>query len=88
MIRAGACGSRLTFRAASRWRSLKRSLGWILRRSRAGDGEGPVGWMGKLRKRTQPSDRFKLLQQEAARKVTREQSLPRPTQPTLPDTEV
>jgi len=56
--------------------------------SRADDGEGPGGWMGRLRKRTQPSDRFKLLQQEAARKIVREQSAPRPVQPTLPETEV
>jgi hypothetical protein len=56
--------------------------------NRADDGEGRGIWSGRLRKRTQPSDRFKLLQQEAARKVSREQAAPRPIQPTLPDTEV
>jgi Zn-dependent peptidase ImmA (M78 family)/transcriptional regulator with XRE-family HTH domain len=55
--------------------------------NRAGDGEGAAGWMGRLRKRTQPSDRFKLLQQEATRKVVREPSSPRPVQTTLPEPE-
>jgi transcriptional regulator with XRE-family HTH domain/Zn-dependent peptidase ImmA (M78 family) len=32
---------------------------------------GPAGWHGKFRRRPIPSDRFKLLRQEAARKIAR-----------------
>jgi Zn-dependent peptidase ImmA (M78 family)/transcriptional regulator with XRE-family HTH domain len=52
------------------------------------DDGGPGGVLGKFRRRIRPSDRYKLLRQEAARKISRERTVPRPIQPKLPETEV
>jgi hypothetical protein len=54
----------------------------------ADESERAGGLMARLRRRIQPSDRFKLLQREAARKVSRGEQAPlRIIQPKLPDTE-
>lgn len=45
---------------------------------------GLGGLVAKIKRRTVPSDRYKLLQREAARKVTREKMLPKAVQKKLP----
>lgn len=45
------------------------------------------GLLTKIKKRAIPSDRFKLLQVEAARKITRDKKLPKAIQRTLPRAE-
>lgn len=45
------------------------------------------GLLTKIKKRAIPSDRFKLLQVEAARKITRDKKLPKAIQKTLPTAE-